>query len=88
MQKILSGYKNSFVDKNTNQTITYARIFYIEDNGKLLKNSDFGFGQIKEAKISVEAYDSLIKKWAIRKELTCTLLYDAYGKVASFITNV
>lgn len=69
MQKILSGYKNSFVDKNTNQTITYARIFYIEDNGKLLKNSDFGFGQIKEAKISVEAYDSLIKKWAIRKSL-------------------
>lgn len=88
MQKILSGYKNSFVDKNTNQTITYARIFFIEDSGKSLKNTDFGFGQIKEAKIALDAYDTLMKKWAIRKELTCTLLYDAYGKVASFITQV
>ena len=88
MQKIIGGYKNQFTDKQTNQVITYARIFFIEDTGKPLKNTDFGFGQIKEAKIALDAYDTLMKKWAIRKELTCTLLYDAYGKVASFITQI
>lgn len=88
MQQIIGGYKNQFTDKNTNQVITYARIFFIEDSGKPLKNTDFGYGQIKEAKISLEAYDTLMKKWAVRKELKCTLLYDAYARVASFITQV